>query len=69
MLHKDILYIKSEPGRRPRPSEKADNGSLEKVDPIPKFTVSVKNSFLTNWRLLISNMAIVFLKFDPKIPK
>ena len=36
--------------------------ALQKVDPIPKFTVRVKDSFLTNSRVLISNMTIVFFK-------
>ena len=52
-------FIKpTEPG--PGTSEKADPGPLEKADPIPKFTVWVKDSFLTNLRVLISNMTIVF---------
>ena len=37
--------LQSGPGPRPGPSEKAN--------PIPKFTVSVKDSFLTNLRVLI----------------
>ena len=37
-------------------------GPSEKVDPIPKFTVWVKDSFLTNSRVLISNITIVFSK-------
>ena len=52
--------LQSGPGLGPRPSEKANPGSLEKVDPIPNFTVGVKDSFLTNLRVLISYMTIVF---------
>lgn len=37
---------------------KVDPGPLEKLDPMPKFTKSVKNSFLTNLSLLVSNMTI-----------
>ena len=44
---------------RAEPSEKVDPGPLEKADPTQKFTVSVKNSFLTNLRWRISNMTIV----------
>ena len=41
--------------------KKADRGwPLEKADPIPKFTVWVKDSFLTDSRVLISNMTTVF---------
>ena len=43
----------------PWPSKKADSGLVEKADPIPKFTVWVKDSFLTYSRVLISNMTIV----------
>ena len=45
-----------------------DPGPLKKADPIPKFTVWVKDSFLTNLRVLISNMSIVFKNSSPKIP-
>ena len=44
-------------------------GSLEKADPIPKFTVRFKDSFQTNLRVLVSNMTIVFQNSSPKIPK
>ena len=40
----------SVPGAGPGP------GPSEKADPIPKFTVWVKDSYLTNLRVLISNM-------------
>ena len=43
-----------------------DPGSLEKTDPLPKFTIMVKNSFLVNLRVLISNMTIIFSKFQSK---
>ena len=39
--------------------QKVDPGPLEQADPTQKFTVSVKNSFLTNLRWRISNMTIV----------
>ena len=37
-----------------------DPGPLEKVDPIPKFTVLTKNLFLTNLKVLIPNMTLAF---------
>ena len=46
--------LQSGPGSRlvdPRP--------LDKVDALQKLTVRVKNSVLTNWRVLVSNMTIV----------
>ena len=46
------------PGPGPGTSEKADSGPLEKADRIPKFTVQVKDSFLKNLTVLISNMTI-----------
>ena len=52
--------LSSRPGPGPGLSEKADPGPLEKPDPIPKFTVRVKDSFLTNLKVLISNMTIGF---------
>ena len=52
--------LSSRPGPGPGLSEKADPGPLEKPDLIPKFTVRVKDSFLTNLKVLISNMTIVF---------
>ena len=55
-------------GPGPRPSEKADLRPLEKADPIPKLIVWVKDSCLTNSRVLISNMTIVFKNSSPKIP-
>ena len=43
-----------------------DPGSLEKTDPLPKFIIMAKNSFLVNLRVLISNMTIIFSKFHSK---
>ena len=40
--------------------EKADPVPLEKADPTPNITVQVKNSFLTNSSVLISNMTSFF---------
>ena len=48
--------LKSRPGPGPGP------GPIEKVDPTPKFTASIKDSFLTNLRALVSNTTIVILK-------
>ena len=59
-VHKLWHTLQSGPGPGPGPSEKANPGSLEKVDPIPNFSVVVKDSFLTNLRELISNMTIVY---------
>ena len=42
---------------------------LEKADPIPKFTVWVKDSLKANLRVLISNMTIVFYNSSSKVPK
>ena len=53
-------YFTKRTGPGPGPSEKANPGSLEEVDPIPNFTVVVKDLFLTNLRELISNMTIVY---------
>ena len=53
----------------PGSSEKVDPGPLEKADAIPKFTVWVKNSFLTNSRVLTSNATIVFEDSSPNIRK
>ena len=44
-----------------------DPGLSEKVDPMPKITLLLKNSYLINSRVLILNMTIAFLKFEPKI--
>ena len=46
-------------GLRHRPSEKVNLGPLEEVNPILKLIVWVKSLFLTNSRVLISNMIIV----------
>ena len=48
---------------------KVDPGTLGKADPMPKFIITVKNSFLINLRALISNMIIVFSNSSPKMPK
>ena len=34
--------------RKSGPLEKTDPGPLQKADPMPKFTVLVKNIFMTN---------------------
>ena len=34
--------------RKSEPLEKADPGPIEKADPMPKLTVLVKNTFMTN---------------------
>ena len=44
---------------RTRTSEKGDPKTLEKTDPISKLTVWVKDSLMTNLRVLISNMTTV----------
>ena len=58
--NKFTAYFISGPGPGPGPSEKADPGPAEKADPMPKFTVWVKDSFLTKLRMLISYVTIVF---------
>ena len=55
-------------GTTPGPSKKVDPRTLEKMDPIPKFTMMGKNSFLIIPRLLISNMTIVFQVQFQKYP-
>ena len=40
-------------------ADKDSDPDLQKADPIPKFNVRVKNSFLTNFSVLISNMTII----------
>ena len=55
-----ILY-KVDPNPGPGLLEKVHSRPLEKADHVPKSTVWVKNSILTNLRVLISNMTIVFL--------
>ena len=64
-----MAYFTKPTGPGPRTSEKADPGRLEKADPIPKFTVLVKDSYLTISRVLISSMTILFSNSNPKIPK
>ena len=44
---------------RTRTSEKGDPKTLEKTDPISKLSVWVKDSLMTNLRVLISNMTTV----------
>ena len=54
-----ILYnVNQEPDKGL--SEKADPVPLEKADPTPNIIVQVKNSFLTNSSVLISNMTSFF---------
>ena len=60
LISSKAAYVISGPRPERETSEKAEPGLLEKVDPIPKFTVLVDDSFLTNCRVLISNMTIVF---------
>ena len=45
-----IKYLLKIPG--PWPSEEADPEPLEKAKPLPKFTIWLKNSFLTNTKVL-----------------
>ena len=40
-------------------SRPVDPRPLDKVDAVQKLTVRVKNSVLTNWRVMVSNMTIV----------
>ena len=40
--------------------KKVDAGLLEKTDSMPRFTITVRNPFLINSRVFISNMTIVF---------
>ena len=54
------LYLKIGPGPGGGPSEKPDPGPLEKADLITKFTVWVKDSFLRNLRVMISDTVIAF---------
>ena len=61
--------LQSEPGPGPGRLEKADPRPLEKADLIQKFTVSIKNLFLTNLMMLISNMTILFSNSSQKIVK
>ena len=53
-------YFKKKTGPGPRSPQKSYPGSLEKVDPILKITVWIKNSILTNSRVLISDMTLDF---------
>ena len=56
-----MLY-KADPNPDPgtEPSEKVDPKRLEKANPTPKFTIWVKDSLMTNLRVVISNMTIAF---------
>ena len=58
--NKFLAYFMNRTRTRTRTLGKADPGSLEKADPTWKFTLWVKNPFLTNLRVLISSMTIVF---------
>lgn len=69
VLHKQatknsILY-KAETGS----SEKANPRHLEKANLLPKLTVLAKNLFLTNLRVLLSNIAIFFKRLQAKSTK
>ena len=50
-------------------SEVVDSRPFEKANPTSKFNAWVKNSFLSNFGVLISNMIIVFWNSSPIIPK
>ena len=67
--HVRLAYFTKPTRPGPGTSEKAYPGPLEKADSIPKFTVLVKDSYLTISRLLISNMTILFSNSNPKISK
>ena len=43
-----MAYFINQTFRKSGPLEKADSGPIEKVDPMPKFTVLVKNTLMTN---------------------
>ena len=43
-----MAYFINRTFRKSEPLEKADHGPVEKTDPMPKFTVLVKNTFMTN---------------------
>ena len=59
LSHRRPQFIKrTETWTRTRTGEEV-SWPLEKADPIPQFTVWGKDSFLTNLRVLISNMTIV----------
>ena len=57
-----------DPNLDPDPKKATDHRPLEKVNPIPKFTLSVKNSCFKDLGALISNMTIAFSNSNPKIP-
>ena len=44
----------------------ADPGLSEKVDPMSKITLFLKNSYLIKSTVLILNMTVAFLKLEPK---
>ena len=60
LLIEQIIWAYFIKWTRTRTFRKSRLGSLEKADPIPKFTVWVKDSLITNLRMLISNMTIAF---------
>ena len=43
-----MTYFINQTFRKIGPIEKADPEPIEKADPMPKFTVLVKNTFITN---------------------
>ena len=55
-----------DPNPDPDPKKATDHRPLEKVNPIPKFTLSVKNSCFKDLGALISNMTIAFSNSNPK---
>ena len=69
-LSKNVTCLFNEkfiPEPEPDPDlKKRWNLDLYKTDPTPMFTILVKNSFLINLMVMISNMKIVFFKFQSK---
>ena len=64
-----IKKVKTDDIAEPHPDhQKSGPRTLEKVDPITKFTMMAKNSFLIIPRLLISNMTTVFQVQFQKYP-
>ena len=55
-LHRIAYYSRHTLKSRPGPSEKGHPGPLEEVDSNPEFNLWVKNAFLTNLRVMISNI-------------
>ena len=55
-----MAYFINRTLRKSKPVEKVESRPIEKANPMPNFTVLVKNTFMTNQMLLISNMTIIF---------